>query len=190
MLTMAIAERTRFRDTLTSLTPQQWTAPSLCEGWTVRHVAGHLASASQDSMGSMLRAAIGAKFDIDEVNRRNASRWAARGDDDIINALSDDKAALIFRMAPAHILLDIVVHHLDICRPLELAPNIGPAPLVATLNVATKRRARGLTLVATDLDWRREGGSHEVSGPAYALLLAVMGRKDAYSDLSGVEALV
>lgn len=37
-----VAERTELVELLRSLTPAQWGAPSLCEGWSVRDLAGHL----------------------------------------------------------------------------------------------------------------------------------------------------
>ena len=44
--------------------------------------------------------------------------------------------------------------------------------------------ARGLRLVATDLDWSH-GAGPEVAGAGEALLMAMAGRKDALKDLSG-----
>ena len=35
-------QRTRTADLLEQLTAEQWDHPSLCQGWTVRHVAAHL----------------------------------------------------------------------------------------------------------------------------------------------------
>lgn len=35
-------QRTRTADLLEQLTAEQWEHPSLCRGWTVRHVAAHL----------------------------------------------------------------------------------------------------------------------------------------------------
>ena len=36
------ANRRRAADLLAGLTPEQWSTPSLCAGWTVRELAGHL----------------------------------------------------------------------------------------------------------------------------------------------------
>lgn len=36
------AQRARTADLLEQLTAEQWDHPSLCQGWTVRHVAAHL----------------------------------------------------------------------------------------------------------------------------------------------------
>lgn len=35
-------QRVRTAELLELLTPEQWEHPSLCQGWTVRHVAAHL----------------------------------------------------------------------------------------------------------------------------------------------------
>ena len=43
---------------------------------------------------------------------------------------------------------------------------------------------KGLTLVATDLDWRH-GRGPEVRGPAAAILTAIGGRTPALDDLDG-----
>jgi hypothetical protein len=45
-------------------------------------------------------------------------------------------------------------------------------------------RARGLLLVATDLDWDAGRGC-EVRGPAEALLMAIAGRRGVTDELSG-----
>lgn len=41
---LAAAERRDLADYLDTLTKEQWEQPSLCPGWTVRDVAGHLPS--------------------------------------------------------------------------------------------------------------------------------------------------
>ena len=46
------------------------------------------------------------------------------------------------------------------------------------------KRARGVTLVATDLTWSA-GQGPEVRGPGEALLMAMAGRRDALRDLDG-----
>lgn len=47
-----------------------------------------------------------------------------------------------------------------------------------------KQNASGLTLVATDSDWRA-GDGPEVTGPGEALLMAVAGRPHALGEPSG-----
>jgi hypothetical protein len=46
------------------------------------------------------------------------------------------------------------------------------------------RRARGVRLVATDLDWVH-GSGPEVTGPAEALVMVMAARPDALNQLTG-----
>lgn len=41
-LELITAERRRVADLLAGLDDEQWAAPSLCDGWTVREVGAHL----------------------------------------------------------------------------------------------------------------------------------------------------
>ena len=47
-----------------------------------------------------------------------------------------------------------------------------------------RRHSKGLTLVATDMEWA-VGEGPEVQGPAEALLMAIAGRPQALDDLDG-----
>ncbi|MGO9162071.1 MAG: hypothetical protein ACLP7J_15390 [Streptosporangiaceae bacterium] len=50
--------------------------------------------------------------------------------------------------------------------------------------IGAKRRVDGLTLQATDAQWKH-GTGPEVSGPLLSLVLAIAGRKAACGDLAG-----
>jgi hypothetical protein len=50
--------------------------------------------------------------------------------------------------------------------------------------IGAKKRIRGLTLTATDLDWTT-GTGPAVEGPAEALLMAIAGRRGVVQELSG-----
>ncbi|WP_247596030.1 MULTISPECIES: hypothetical protein [unclassified Rhodococcus (in: high G+C Gram-positive bacteria)] len=71
-------------------------------------------------------------------------------------------------------------------------PRTVPAQrLVATLNFAPRAHSlhapsnmRCLRLVATDVDWSHGAGS-EVTGPAEALLMVLVGREPGLVDLAG-----
>jgi uncharacterized protein (TIGR03083 family) len=88
-------------------------------------------------------------------------------------------------------LVDGLIHHQDIRRPLGMARIIPPERLRAALPFAliappigAFRRVRGLRLVAIDLDWT-SGRGPEVRGPGEALLMGVAGRHIAAAELSG-----
>jgi hypothetical protein len=87
---------------------------------------------------------------------------------------------------------EVIVHGEDIRRPLGLSHRAPDAALVAVaeswknsnLLIGAKRRIAGLRLHATDAAWAC-GKGPEVAGPLQSLLLAMTGRKQSHSDLSG-----
>ncbi|PRX92489.1 maleylpyruvate isomerase family mycothiol-dependent enzyme [Allonocardiopsis opalescens] len=190
---MALAERARVRDTLAGLAPGEWSTPTLCAGWTVRELAGHLAANVRDGLGGLLAGMARTGFDHDAHNRRRAAAWAARPVGELLAALDTDRLMPVFRLAPGLLLYDTLVHHQDLRRPLGRAAEIPEAHLRAVLGRLTSGRAgarlRGLRLAATDLDWAFGEGSSQVSGPAEALMMALAGRPAARAELSGGDAL-
>lgn len=62
---------------------------------------------------------------------------------------------------------------LSVLEFARTAPSIGAA-----------KRIRGLTLVATDLDWRA-GTGPAVEGSAESLLMAIAGRRGTAQELAG-----
>ena len=54
----------------------------------------------------------------------------------------------------------------------------------AAPTIGASKRVRGLTLVATDLDWRA-GSEPVVEGPAESLLMAIAGRRGVAGELAG-----
>ncbi len=45
-------QRADLADLLDTLSPEQWETPSLCPGWTVRHVAAHITQSTTSWGGS------------------------------------------------------------------------------------------------------------------------------------------
>jgi uncharacterized protein (TIGR03083 family) len=88
-------------------------------------------------------------------------------------------------------LTDGMIHQQDIRRPLGIPRAIDPDRLRVAMDFATYAprilgalRARGVRLVATDLDWSH-GRGPEVRGTGEALLMAMAGRRAALDDLDG-----
>jgi uncharacterized protein (TIGR03083 family) len=89
-------------------------------------------------------------------------------------------------------MLDHVVHHQDMRRPLGMPREVPEERLVAALDIApglggfvdSKARAAGFRLVATDVEWSH-GDGPEVSGKGEALLLALTGRTVVLDELTG-----
>ncbi|GAA4773982.1 maleylpyruvate isomerase family mycothiol-dependent enzyme [Actinomycetospora chlora] len=189
-LEMATAERTDLADLLETLEPEQWEAPSLCEGWRVRDVVAHVMSFD---VGLMVMARSAVRGRIVHTNQVGVDELALLGTDvlrDELRAhLRPQRLAAVFggRLA----LLDVTVHHQDIRRPLGLPREIPPERLRLVLNsslrsveLPTWRIVRGVRLVASDLDWSH-GSGPEVRGPAEAMLMAITGRPCAVGELTG-----
>ncbi|MBS4727124.1 maleylpyruvate isomerase family mycothiol-dependent enzyme [Mycobacterium sp. SM1] len=88
-------------------------------------------------------------------------------------------------------LVDGMIHQQDIRRPVGLPRTIPQQRLRVVLDYALTapavrgaKRARGIRLVATDLDWTH-GNGPEVSGPGEALLMAMAARPDDLNQLFG-----
>jgi uncharacterized protein (TIGR03083 family) len=151
----------------------------------VRHVAGHVAENTRAGMASFLVAMAGTGFDHDEYNRRAAARWAARPTSEIVDALDTDQMMLVFRMSPAMLMVDNVVHHQDIRRPLGLGQDFPEDLLAATLTAvmtdgafkADAKRFADTRITATDIEWEHGDGPDELRGPAEMLIMKIMGRE-------------
>lgn len=65
---LARSERADLADLLTTLTPAQWNAPSLCSGWRVREVVAHVFSYEELSIGRLIGRFVTGGVNRDRVN--------------------------------------------------------------------------------------------------------------------------
>lgn len=184
---MLAAERAELVALLRELSEEEWDTPSLCEGWRVREVAGHVL---HDTIPVPTYAGIVARhrFDVDRVNDSLAAKAAAMPTTHIVDKLEQDHGRLS-RWAPGVVLADLVVHQQDIRRPLGRPRTIAEDRLRFALDhpdpfAYPRRRTRGLRFVATDLDWS-QGKGPEVRGAGEALALAIAGRPVVLDELTG-----
>ena len=190
---MARDEREAFASLLDGLTPQQWNTPTLCELWTVREVAIHTVSYDELSTAGLVGRFLKGRLNTDRINAIGVADYSDRSPQQI--------TVLIRSYAQPHgltggfggkiALTDGMIHQQDIRRSIGLPRTIDPERLRTALNFArfapTIRgawRARGVRLVASDLDWSH-GRGPEVRGPGEALLMAMAGRRAALDDLDG-----
>ncbi len=187
---LAARERQEFADLLEGLAPQQWQAPTLCAGWTVRDVAAHTIAYLGQSRLGLTAAMLAARGHVDRINDRALRAGAGLGPDELralMRAGVDPSGAgALYGCRVA--LIECLIHQQDIRRPLGLPRNIPADALRASLAYARVSpviggawRTRGLRLVATDLDWSAGRGT-EIHGPGEALLLAMTGRVGAVAD--------
>ncbi len=189
------AERRALADLLTTLTEEQWATPSLCAGWTVRHVAAHLMAGPTGSWAGFLRAMVRARGSFDRANHLLADDRARLPAATLAADLRENAGS---RFTPPGMdwhapLTDLLVHRLDITVPLGLDHGRPLDPWSDALGLLTSRRAapaflpRGLpelTYVATDTDWSR-GTGPRVEGPVEAVALAITRRPVRLDALAG-----
>ncbi|ORW04581.1 maleylpyruvate isomerase family mycothiol-dependent enzyme [Mycobacterium kyorinense] len=190
---MACEEREDFAKLLAGLSPAQWEQPTLCERWRVRDVVAHVLSYDELSRWESVRRFLKGGLVPDRVNAIGVAEYATRSPEqltELMRACIPPRGLMsAFGGMPA--LVDGTIHQQDIRRPLGIPRAIPPHRLQRVLDFALRApavrgawRARGLRLVATDLDWSH-GGGPEVSGPGEALLMAMAARPDALNQLSG-----
>ncbi|SDF55155.1 TIGR03083 family protein [Blastococcus aurantiacus] len=193
--TTVAAERRALADLLDGLSPEQWATPSLCAGWTVRHVAAHLMAGPTGSWTGFLRAMVRARGSFDRANHLLADDRARLPTATLVADLREKAGD---RFTPPGLdwhapLTDLLVHRLDITVPLGLDHGRSPDPWADVLDLLVSKKAspaflpRGLprlTWAATDIDWSR-GSGPRVEGPAEALALAVTRRPVHLDQLTG-----
>ncbi|MDT5067820.1 MAG: hypothetical protein QOK02_3975 [Mycobacterium sp.] len=192
-LELARAERLEFADFLVGLTAEQWAAPSLCAGWTVRDVAAHCVSFEGLTGGQLATRFLKGRLRTDRINALAVADLAGSSPDELIGLLRDNAlphglgAGFGGRVA----LTDNMIHQQDIRRPLGLARTIPAERLSAALDfvrysptIRGALQVRGVRLVATDSDWSY-GKGPEVRGQGEALLMVMAGRPAALPDLDG-----
>ncbi len=184
-------------DLLESLAPEQWERESLCAGWRVRDVAGHLVWRMGSSLSSIVRDSARVVFRegvspmriIDVLSLRAAEaepRELVRQ----LREIADARLGLHGRRS-VHELSEVVVHGYDIAHALgrTLAiPSVttGAVALSRALTapMAIKAAIRDRTLVATDAKWSI-GQGPELTASAEALILFLFRRSDEVPPAPG-----
>jgi uncharacterized protein (TIGR03083 family) len=187
---------------LEGLTDEQWDHPSLCEGWTVRHVAAHL-TLQRQHLSDIARLLVEhprllRSVGLNRMIHDSAQLRAALPTDEIIARI---RAGIGSRrhnsfVTPRETLTDSLVHAQDMALPLgvELEMDVRGALISLDRTWAIRRTwlgtvnrqlpIDGYRLVATDADWTA-GSGPQVTGPVSALLLLLTGRPVALDRLEG-----
>jgi uncharacterized protein (TIGR03083 family) len=190
---MAREEREEFAALLDGLTPQQWDSPTLCEKWRVRDVVAHVIGYDPLSRLGLLRRMAKGLVTQCGANAVGVAEYAGKSPEEL-TALMRQYAVpqgLTSGFGGRIALTDGMIHQQDIRRPLGIPRTITAERLRVALDFAKYAprilgalRARGLRLVATDVDWTF-GSGPEVGGPGEALLMAMAARRVALDDLDG-----
>lgn len=180
---------------LESLSAGDWDHPSLCNGWTVRQVAAHLAlqNTSWAAMPRVVAAAVRHQG-VNGAIHAMACRHAATPTEVIIAEIRDRIGAhrplptVTFRETA----IDYLVHGMDIAiplgRPMKMSPDLAVLAADRVWSAPRMFHARkklaGYRLIADDA-WWSAGKGQEVGGPVSALLLLLTGRPAALPLLTG-----
>jgi uncharacterized protein (TIGR03083 family) len=191
------AENADFSAYLHELEPADWERPSLCEGWRVRDVVGHILYGNGLALWTLPWRLARFGFSSDRSGRHySIERAEGRTVDELLRDFDarDPWAGTGRVFPPRLVLLDRLVHHQDIRRALghdrviptdrvrrvvEVTPSLGTV-------FRAKKRAKGLRFEVTDLDTEfGAAGAPVVRGPGEAVVMALLGRGQAVGDLDG-----
>lgn len=183
---------------LHSLDEADWERPSLCEGWRVRDVVGHILYGNEQNLLTLPFRLAKHGFSSDRSGKAySIARAEGRSPAELLAAFDarDPWAGTCKVFPPKLVLLDRLVHHQDIRRALGHHRAIPAERVVAVLDATptlgsvfgAKGRTKGLRFEATDVDWSW-GDGPVVTGPGEALFMTMLGRSQPLSELRGAGA--
>jgi uncharacterized protein (TIGR03083 family) len=189
-------ERRALAATLTELSPEQWSADSLCAGWSVKEVAAHVISHPQigwAQMPAMVGRNLGRSYNA--MLFREVKRLGVRETRESILAdfaTYDGSTRKVPTTTVLEPLIDCLVHHQDIVRPLGRHRDMHPEAAAVAADRArtlaflsgTRKLVKSSRMVATDVDWVR-GSGPTITGPMQELLMVCMGRARVAVGLEG-----
>lgn len=193
---LVAGQRRLLADAVAGLPETAWDTPSLCAGWRIRDVVAHVLGNAEGAFTARraLPGLLAHRLNIDAFLYDDARLRAAASPVELADRL---RAAAVgtYRppgRAPADVLADAVIHSHDVFAPLGIDRHAEPGAVLTALARSvrqkaaphTGRRAAGLRLHATDLDWHW-GQGEEISGTGEALLMALAGRGTFTAQLSG-----
>lgn len=188
------AERGALIADLEGLTEAQWSTPSLCAGWSVRDVLAHMTATAKMTTPGFLMKFAASGFRFNTMAAAGVRDEHGTSPADTLARFKSQLDATTHPPGPAADVMsgDMVIHSQDIRVPLGIAHTFQPEMLMqvaaftvrGNLLLGGKRRATGLKLVASDVDWVH-GDGPTVHGPLASIILAVTGRKAGLAGLTG-----
>ena len=180
-------ENADFSAYLHGLDDADWERPSLCEGWRVRDVVGHILYGNELKLWTLPFRLARYGFSSDRSGKAySIARAEGRSPAELVAAFDrrDPWAGTCRVFPPRLTLLDRLVHHQDIRRALGHQREVPPERVVAVLDATPKlgsvfgarERTKGLRFEATDVDWRW-GDGPVVRGAGEALVMSMLGRR-------------
>lgn len=180
------AERERLAGLFGDLTPEQWDAASLCDGWRVREVVAHMTMPFRTKPLKVMGGLVRARFSFNRYADRDARSAAA--------AMSEAELVGLLRRNIDHpwqppgggqagALSHDVIHGLDVTEPLGL-PSPPAERLALVLGSTRPRQLKyfgvdlgGTRLTAADSGVSIGDGPNVVEMTSKEMLLVVTGRR-------------
>ena len=188
---MLAAERSAVIDFSSTLSDADWTRESACSGWSVRDVLAHIVAGARTTPLNFAPDMAIAGFSFARLGARQIRQAGETKPAQLVAELRTRVAA---KTVPGKAYLgEVFVHGEDMRRGVGAEPGSRQAAtMIAVADyfkgtggpVHGRRRAEGLKLTATDVDWT-SGTGPEVSGPLVLLIMAICGRGYALDGLSG-----
>lgn len=187
------AQRQALDSDLRSLSVDLWSMRSLCDQWTVRDVAAHMTATAKMTPLTFVTKLAGSGFSFGRLQAADIAREKGATPAETLTRFESVIPSEGHPPGPADTMLgETIVHAEDIRRPLGIRHEYPVDAVVrvadffkgSNLLIGAKRRIADLTLQATDANWSH-GSGPLVSGPVLSLVLAMTGRREALSDLTG-----
>jgi uncharacterized protein (TIGR03083 family) len=188
----------RFRALADGFSADDWSRPSLCDGWSNHDVLAHLVIGYRAGPGVIAAEMLRHTGSFDGANAAIARSLALScGPAELLDEFERliERPRGLGRYFPRRLLLgDHVTHELDILFALDCEPSIPPPAAIAVLNtqvavpnpfVPAFRNSRGLQLVATDTDWTHGEQGPVVRGRAVELISVLGNRPLMLPSLAG-----
>ncbi len=188
------AERRELADVYDGLSADQWSADSLCEGWSVRHLVAHQTMPFRYSTPRYLFELVRSRGDFHAMADRVAHRDAILSPAELVATLRHNAE---HPWAPpgegaAAALTHDVAHGLDVTEALGLGRRVPADRLGPVLERLISPRSLDyfsvalpqVTLRAADFDWTA-GSGPEVEAAGQQLVLLLTGRTVRWDHFEG-----
>lgn len=186
-------ERQALARDLEGIDAAAWSTPSLCPGWTVHQMLGHLTQLNMMTPPKFFANFAAAGFRFHVFNERQVAKYSGSSPSEALQRFRDSSNRRTTPPGPKPSWIgETVVHSEDIRRPLGITHTYDPEAVrkaadfykTSDLLIGSKSRIAGVRLEATDADWSHGEGA-VARGPLLSLLLAMTGRDIALADLDG-----
>ncbi len=134
---LVAAERNDLADLLETLSEQQWNTETLCEGWKVRDLTGHLVEGAEKlKWGRLIGAMAKSGFRVNVMLDRGAREMGALPTPDLLKRMRESAGYQFTApgVKPVGALAENVTHSQDIRRPLGKPRQIPEEPLRLSLD--------------------------------------------------------